>query len=196
MTSTTADSRLLVGGGIKLGLITVAGVAIFALLTRALSGPAEVIAQALVVFAGGSVAAYLPAVLVRPRDIDGIGWTCLLAIIGFGAFTVVDTLLLRPLNLYHWTWDAIGGGSGWWYLPVWFMGSAFLAWLGGLVHSVRAAREGDLPLVRLAGQTVAIAGILFLVLAVTVRFHGAIAALAFAVALVVQVPLAVAVSRR
>ncbi len=196
MTSTTADSRLLVSGGIKVGLVTVAGVALFALLSRVLSGSAEVLVQTLIVFAGGSLAAYLPAILIRPRDIDGIGWTCLLAVIGFAAFTVIDTIVLRPLNLYHWTWDAVGGGSGWWYLPVWFMASAFLAWLGGLVHSVRARKEGDLPLARLAGQTVAIAALLFVLLGVTVRFHGAVAALAFALALVVQVPLAVALSRR
>jgi hypothetical protein len=205
MTSTTvsahvhrADPRTLITGGIKLGLLTVAGVVVFALLSRAMSGTLEVIVQSVIILAGGVLAAYLPALWVQPREIDGIGWSCLLAVIGAVTFAFVDTVLLRPLDLYHWTWDAVGGGSGWWYLPVWFMGAAFLAWLGALVYTVRARRDPAPALAGLAGQTVAVAVVVFALLAVTgiAPFHAATAALAAGLAMVIQVPVAAALGRR
>ena len=55
----------------------------------------------------------------------------------------VDIILLRPFHAYPWTWDAIGGGSTWWYLPIWWMLGTLLAWLGALVTAGRVARGGD-----------------------------------------------------
>ena len=192
------DVRTIVGGGIKLGVITLAGVVTFALLSRAVSGTTEVLLQTVIVWAGGAVATYLPAFWVRPREIDGIGWSALLAVVGFVVFTVVDTIVLRPLNLYPWTWDAIGGGSGWWYLPIWMMGAAVLAWLGGVVHSVRARLGVEPAIVPLAGQTVAIAAGVFVLLGVTglAPSHAGSAALAYILALVLHIPAAAAFARR
>src|SRR3989337_2118250 len=109
------DVRTIVGGGVRLGLATAAGVTVFALVSRALSGPVEAVVQSLLILAGGAVFSYAPAYWVRPRGVDGIGHGALLGTLGSVAFTVVDTALLRPVNLYHWTWDAVGGGSGFWY---------------------------------------------------------------------------------
>jgi len=54
--------------------------------------------------------------------------------------------VLRPFQAYPWTWDAIGGGSTWWYLPIWWMLGTFLAWTGGIVSAQRAVRgETSLP---------------------------------------------------
>jgi len=64
-------------------------------------------------------------------------------------FMAFDIVLLRPFQAYPWTWDAIGGGSTWWYLPIWWMLGTFLAWTGGIVSAARAAR-GDTSLVRAA----------------------------------------------
>lgn len=189
------DVRTIVGGGVKLGLATAAGVAVFALVSRALSGPVEAVVQSLLVLAGGAVFSYVPAYWVRPRSIDGIGHTALLGTLGSVAFTVVDTALLRPVNLYHWTWDAVGGGSGFWYVPVWWMGSALLATLGAVVVSRGAA---DLPrMIAAAMQTVVLAILLFVALTVSglAPFHGAVAAMAYVLALAVQVPIAALRSR-
>ena len=193
-----SNVRTIVGGGITLGLAAVVGVVTFAWLSRTLAGRAEVMGQTLVVLGGGAVAAYLPSYWVRPREIDGIGWSCLLAVVGFVVFTIVDTVILRPLDLYHWTWDAIGGGSGWWYLPIWLMGTALLAWLGGVVHSLRARREHEPALLPLAGQTIGIALGLFVLLAATglTPFHAGAAALAFTLALGIHIPVAMALARR
>jgi hypothetical protein len=185
-----------VGGGIKLGIATAVGVVAFALLSRALTGQVEVMVQSLLILAGGTVFAYLPAFWVRPRGVDAIAWTALLGLLGAVAFTVVDTALLRPVNLYHWTWDAIGGGSGFWYVPVWWMGSCVLAWLGAWVHSIVAARGGDVA--RAAAQTGGLSVLLFAALTVSglAPFHSAIAALAYTLALIVHVPLAAALRVR
>jgi hypothetical protein len=191
-----SDVRTIVGGGVKLGIATVIGVVVFALLSRALAGGVETVVQSVLVLAGGAVFAYAPAYWVRPRGVDAIAYASLVGLLGSVVFTVVDAAVLRPVHLYHWTWDAIGGGSGFWYIPVWWMGSCFLAWLGGWVYSIRAAR--DASAVSAALQTLGI-GVLLLVVAVATRlapFHAAVAALAFTVGLVLHVPLAAVLRNR
>jgi hypothetical protein len=111
-------------------------VVVFSLLSRALSGSAEVAVQAVIVLAGGAMVAYLPARAVRPHSADAIGWSGFIGVISAWMFTALDIIVLRPLGLYSWRWDAIGGGSGWWYIPVWWMGAALLAWVGALVYSM------------------------------------------------------------
>lgn len=191
-TSEQYDVRTIVGGGLQLGVLTAVGVVVFALVSRGLSGTVEVIVQVVLVLIGGIAFSYLPSLWVRPRSADAIAWAVMLGLLGAVAFTLVDTAILRPLDLYHWTWDAIGGGSGFWYIPVWWMGSAFLAWLGGMI----AAKSGT-PLAS-GVQSAGLAVLLFAILAATgiAPFHAATAALAFTVALVFHVPLAGMLARR
>ena len=193
-----ADVRTIVGGGVKLGILTAVGVVAFALLARAMSGNTETLVLSLLVLTGGVVFGYLPALWTRPRSADGIAWCTLLGLLGAVAFTVLDVVLLRPLSVYHWTWDAIGGGSGFWYIPVWWMGSAFLAWLGGMVVAY-AAQGGRDPQPLVQGlQTGGIAVILFgIITGLTIApFHPAVVALAFAIALALHVPLSAVMHRR
>lgn len=186
------DVRTIVGGGIKLGIATAAGVVVFALLSRALTGQTEIIVQSLLVLVGGTVFAYAPSYWVRPRGVDAVAWAATLGLLGSVAFTVIDTAILRPANLYHWTWDAIGGGSGFWYIPVWWMGSCFLAWLGAWVHSMAASRGGNL--VNAATQTAGLSVLLLAAFTLSglAPFHAAVAALAYTVALILYVPIAAA----
>jgi hypothetical protein len=195
---TRNDVRTIVGGGVKLGVITAVGVAAFALLSRVMAGTVEILVQSLLVLAGGLVFAYLPAVWVRPRDADSIAWASLVGLLGALVFTVVDTAVLRPLDLYHRTWDQVGGGSGFWYIPVWWMGSAVLAWLGSWIIAIAGRGDRTAPLGATAGATAGLAVVLFalLVIAGIGPFHSAIAALAFGLALVVHVPLASMLARR
>jgi hypothetical protein len=187
----TADWRSIVRAGVQLGVVTAAGVAAFALLSRASAGTTETIIQSVLVLVGGAVFAFAPSMLLRPRDIDGIAWAAMIGLLGALVFTVIDTVLFRPLNLYHWTWDAIGGGSGFWYIPVWWMGSAFLAWLGAWVVTA-SSRTVERGIPALAGQTVGIGVVLGGILMATsvLPFHSAGFALVFAVGLVVHVLLA------
>ena len=192
------DVRTLVGGGVKLGVVTAIGVVVFALLSRAMAvGTVETVVQSLLVLVGGVVFAYLPAYWVCPHDVDTIAWAALLGLLGAVSFTVIDTAVLRPIDLYHWTWDEIGGGSGFWYIPVWFMGSAVLAWLGAWVSANRGV-FGLRDIGAAAAQTVGLGIVLFAILTVTGvgPFHTAMMALAFALGLVIHVPLSAALRRR
>ena len=176
-----------------MGAATAVGVVLFALLSRAMSGTAEVFVQSLIVLLGGALVTYWPAAIVRPREVDTIGWTSLLAVVGAVVFTIVDIVILRPVHLYHWTWDAIGGGSGFWYIPIWWMGATFLAGVGATAYAYRPRSGRALPPAELAGQTVAIAVVLFGLVGATgiFPFHASVAALSYAIALVVRVVIAV-----
>jgi len=184
------DARTIVQGGIQLGAVTAAGVVLFSLLSRAMAGTLESVAQSAIVLAGGAVVTFWPAAMVRPRDVDTIGWTTLLAYVGTVTFTILDIAILRPLGVYHWTWDAIGGGSGFWYISVWWMGGTFLSWMGAWVYAIETAR-GSPPVARLAAASVVLALVLFVVVSgVAGRLHPAYAALGYAVSAVIGVPLA------
>jgi hypothetical protein len=189
------DVRTIVGGGAKLGVVMAVGVAAFALLSRELQGTLETLVQSLLILTGGLVFTYAPARWVRPRSVDAIAWTATLGLLGSVAFAVIDTAVLRPLDLYHWTWDAIGGGSGFWYIPVWWMGATFLAWLGGWV----ASREVTEPAAfgKSATKTLALALALavLLVLSGVAPFHAGTVALAYALGLIVHLALSVASAR-
>jgi hypothetical protein len=193
-----SDVRTILVAGIQLGILTTIGVVAFVLLARALAGTTAVIVQAALILAGGVVFAFGPARAVRPRSIDGIAWAALVGLLGALVFSVLDVAVLRPVHLYPWTWDAIGGGSGFWYLPVWWMGSAVLAWLGSWVVAL-AARGGREPSPLVSGLLTAGIGIVLLATAAgtgLLPFGAPAAALAFAVALVLHVPIAAAVHRQ
>jgi hypothetical protein len=198
VTAERSDTRTILVAGIQLGIVTTVGVVAFALLSRALSGTTEVVVQSLLILIGGVAFGYWPALAVRPRTVDGIAWAALVGLLGAMAYSVLDVAVLRPVHLYPWTWDAIGGGSGFWYLPVWWMGSAVVAWLGSWVAAL-AARDGRTPSPLTSGLlTAGLAVLLFAVAAGTtvLPFSAPVAALAFAVALVLHVPIAAAVYRR
>ena len=192
------DVRTMVGGGIILGALTAVGVVIFALVSRAVDGTVETIIQSILILAGGGLVTYFPAASVRPRSVDAIAWAATLGLLGSVAFTVFDTAVLRPLHVYHWTWDAIGGGSGFWYISVWWMGSAVVAWLGAWAYARVVGRSKAVSVPSLLGQTITSAVLLFAVLVVIglVPFHSASMGLAFALALLAQVPLATVLAGR
>src|SRR5947208_9535113 len=105
--------------------------------------------EALLVLATGAAVSFLPARLTQARHVEGIAGAAAIGLWGTVVFMAIDVAVLRPFRAYPWTWDAIGGGSTWWYLPIWWMLGTFLAWTGGIVSAARAAR-GDTSLVRAA----------------------------------------------
>jgi len=193
-----SEVRTIVGGGAVLGGLTAVGVVTFALLARALQGTLETVMQSIVVLAGAGLASYLPAAWLRPRSADAIAWAALTGLIGALCFTVVDTVVLRPLGIYHWRWDAVGGGSGFWYIPVWWMSAATLAWLGAWVVTLAAESSVEVAAMRSAGITLALSVAVCAILVATrvAPLHAAVVALAYAVGLVLSLLLTSALSRR
>jgi hypothetical protein len=183
-----SDPRAIVGGGVILGVITAIGVVIFALASRPLEGMVETVVQISLVIVGGAVFAYFPSMRIQPRSVDSVAWAALTGLMGALFFTVIDTAVLRPLDVYYWTWDEIGGGSGWWYVPVWWMGSAALAWLGAWV-TANTANGGPVSIPPIAAQSAVISVVVFAILVVTSisPLHAGTMALAVALALVIHV---------
>src|SRR2546427_8768531 len=154
-TATTVDRsefRHILFSGTIVGLVTSAAVIAFLVVSRLL--PAGIVAAllgTLIVLAAGVSAAFLPAFFATSRTTQGIASAAAIGLWGTIVFMAVDIVVLRPLHAFPWTWDAIGGGSTWWYLPIWWMPGTFLAWMGGIV----TAASGEATLARRALPAVA-----------------------------------------
>jgi len=165
--SDRSDFRTVTVGGAQVGLITGVAVIAFLLVSRRVPGLAAQALESLVVLVAGIVAAFLPARLTAARTSDGIAGAAALGFVGTVTFMAIDIVLLRPFRAYPWTWDAIGGNSTWWYLPIWWMLGTLLAWTGAIVSAGQAAR-GETTLARTAGPALVGA----VVLAVVARLAG------------------------
>jgi len=165
-----SDFRTVTLGGAGVGFVT--GVAVVAYLAASRAVPetagARGVVEALIVLAAGVLAAFLPATRTAPRGADGIAGAAAIGLVGTIVFSAIDIIVLRPFKAYPWTWDAIGGGSSWWYLPVWWMLGTFLAWMGGIVTASAGAR-GETTLARRA-MPVAIATVIGAVVARLLAF--------------------------
>jgi len=134
-TSDRSDFRTVTLGGAELGVATTVAVVAFLATSRLVPLTAGLRdgVGALIVLAAGLVVAFLPAQWTAARSTEGIAGAAAMGLVATVVFSALDIVLLRPFKAYPWTWDAIGGGSTWWYLPVWWMLGTFVAWMGGIV---------------------------------------------------------------
>src|SRR5690349_17677699 len=141
-TTTAADRsefRHVLLNGTIVGVVTAAAVILYLIVSRLLSpGMVVSLLQTVIVLAGGVTAAFLPGFYASSRTTQGIASAAAIGLWGTIVFMAIDIILLRPFRAYPWTWDAVGGGSTWWYLPVWWMLGTFLAWMGGIVTASQA----------------------------------------------------------
>lgn len=135
-----SDARTVLTGGTKLGLLMAAAVVLYLIAARYLPGALRGGMESVLVLAGGVAAAVLPGQWCAARNVEGIAGAAALGLWGTIVFSVIDVGLLRPLKAYPWTWDAFGGGTTWWYLPMWWILGTFLAWMGGILTAARGAR--------------------------------------------------------
>lgn len=141
-----SDFRHILWSGTKVGLITGVSVIIYLALTRLLpAGVAQTALEVLVVLVAGVLVSMLPGHWVGSRGTEGVAGAAAVGLWGTVVFMAFDIVLLRPFKAYPWTWDAIGGGSTWWYLPIWWMLGTFLAWMGGMLTAGRNARGAASP---------------------------------------------------
>ena len=164
--SERSDFRTVTVGGAKLGVATAVAVVAFLAASRFVPvapGLRDGV-RALIVLVAGLVVAFLPAQWTGARSTEGIAGAAAIGLVATVVFSAIDIVLLRPFKAYPWTWDAIGGGSTWWYLPVWWMLGTFVAWMGGIV----TASGGEATLGRRALPAVAAT----IVVALIVRLAG------------------------
>ena len=173
-TATTVDRsefRHILFSGTVVGLVTAAAVIAFLVVSRLLpAGIVPALLGTLIVLAAGVSAAFLPAFFATSRTTQGIASAAAIGLWGTIVFMAVDIVVLRPVHAFPWTWDAVAGGSTWWYLPIWWMLGTFLAWMGGIVTAARARRGGEVSIPALALPVVVGAAAIALILSLA-RLH-------------------------
>ncbi len=141
-TTDRSDFKHVLVSGTKVGIVTGVAVIVSLLVTRLLAaGLARDLVFSVVVLGAGVLVSLLPAHWAVSRNTEGVAGAAAIGLWGTVVFMAIDIVLLRNVRAYPWTWDAIGGGSTWWYLPIWWMLGTLLAWMGGLVTAARHARE-------------------------------------------------------
>jgi hypothetical protein len=185
---------MIVQGAVKLGLLESIFVLLFSLASRFLAGIPELIVCAIVLIAGVAAVTFLPGIWTRPRTIEGIAGAAGIGLAATGVFLLVDVTLLQNIGTYTNRWVEIGGGSNWWYHPVWWMVGTFLPWFGAWILANQTVRDGQpAPLI---GFALALgAAVLVAIAAVLLGFPGAHWSLAtFALAFLPGLVLATALS--
>lgn len=146
-----SDFRHILVSGTKVGVVIGVSVIVFLAVSRLIPpGIVRALVQTIIVLAAGVAASFLPAYFATARTVQGIASAAAIGLWGTIVFMAIDIVLLRPFHAFPWTWDAVGGGSTWWYLPIWWMLGTFVAWMGGLITAGRAARGGDVSIRALA----------------------------------------------
>lgn len=137
------DLRHVLRSSVQLGVLQSALVGAYAGASKFLAGPVETAVLAAILVIGVAATIVLPGTWTKARSIEGIAGA---AGIGLGAtvvFLVVDVVAFQPLQIYSNRWLEIGGGSNWWYHPVWWMVGTFMPWMGAWVLANQAAKAGQ-----------------------------------------------------
>ncbi len=127
---------------VKVGVMVSLLVFAFSQVARWFDGTVELILHATIIVVGIWVTAILPGVWTRPRSIEGIAGAAGIGLGGTVVYMLIDVAALQPLGTYTNRWLEIGGGSNWWYHPVWWMAGTFLAWMGAFALA-NQARKGE-----------------------------------------------------
>ena len=134
---------MIVQGAVKLGLLESVLVLLFALASRFLAGIVEVLVCGVILLAGLAAVTMLPGIWTRPRTIEGIAGAAGIGLAAAGVFLLVDVSLLQNIGTYSNRWYEIGGGSNWWYHPVWWMVGTFLPWMGAWILANQTVKHGQ-----------------------------------------------------
>lgn len=136
------DVPSIVAGSVKLGLLETVLVLLFSLVSRFLSGVPETILGGIIVVIGLAAVTMLPGLWTRPRTIEGIAGAAGIGLGAAGVFLLIDVMLLQNIGTYSHRWYDVGGGSNWWYHPVWWMVGTFLPWMGAWILANQAEKNG------------------------------------------------------
>jgi hypothetical protein len=98
--------------------------------------------EAVLLVIGLAATILLPGLWTKARNIEGIAAAAGIGLAATVVFLLVDVALLQPLGAYTFRWRALGGGSNWWYHPVWWMAGTYLAWMGAFILANQTARNG------------------------------------------------------
>jgi hypothetical protein len=162
----------IVAGSVKLGLLEAVFVLLFSLASRLLGGAAEILLCGLILLVGLAAVTLLPGIWTRPRTIEGIAGAAGIGLGATGVFLLLDVMLLQNIGTYTNRWYEIGGGSNWWYHPVWWMVGTFIPWMGAWLLANQTTKNGR-PSVPTALATAFVLTAFTAVVAVLLGFPGA-----------------------
>ena len=166
------DVPAIVAASVKLGLLEAALVLLFSLASRFLGGGLETVVCALIVVVGLAAVTMLPGLWTRAFTIEGIAGAAGMGLGAAAVFLLIDVILLQNIGTYSHRWRDIGGGSNWWYHPVWWMVGTFLPWMGAWILANQTARNGR-PAVGVGLLTAFVAAIVVAIVAILLGFPGA-----------------------
>ena len=158
--------------GAQLGILQAVLVAAFGLLQQRLAGSVELVVLGVILVVGLGATIALPGTWTKARTIEGIAGAAGIGLLAAVVFLLADVAILQPIGVYTNRWREIGGGSNWWYHPVWWMTGTFLPWMGAWVLANQAAKSGVPNPVALVGGTVVLA-VVVMAAAATLKFPGA-----------------------
>jgi hypothetical protein len=160
--------------GIILGVMQTVLIAVFAFLQPRLAGPLELVVLGLVLVVGVAATIVLPGRWTEARTVEGISGAAGIGLMATVVFLVLDSIaqIILPSGLFTNRWLALGGGSNWWYHPVWWMVGTYLAWLGAWIQANQAAKSGEASPIMLVVGTLLLAAIVMAV-ATVLGFPGA-----------------------
>lgn len=157
---------------IILGIIQAIIVALFAVVTRLFDGPVEKVLEAGLLVIGLAATIILPGIWTRARNIEGIAAAAGIGLAATVVFLLVDVALLQTFGAYTFRWRALGGGSNWWYHPVWWMTGTYLSWMGAFILANQTSRNGRPSVAGLVALTL-IGAVVFGAIGVLLHVPGA-----------------------
>lgn len=177
--ATIADQTelpLILRASLKLGLIQTAIIILIGVVSRMFDGSVEAAGMGILLLIGLAVSAGLPGVWTNARTVEGISGAAGIGLAAAAVFMVLDLALLQgnlfPFALWTNRWRDVGGGSNWWYHPIWWMVNAYLAWMGAWVLANQAVKGQRPSLGMLMALSVGLTVVLQ-VIAVLAHFPGA-----------------------
>lgn len=167
------DVPAVVRGAVKLGLLESLIVLVISLASRLLPlGLLQTVLLGAALLVGLGCVTLLPGLWTRPRTIEGIAGAAGIGLAAALVFLLIDATLLQNIGTYGHRWLEVGGGSNWWYHPVWWMVGTFLPWMGAWILANQTARRGTVSAGSAFGTALACA-VALAIIAVVVRFPGA-----------------------
>jgi hypothetical protein len=130
----------LLRAAVRLGTLESLAVLVIGLVSKYLDGPLEQILLLVLVTGAVLAVTFLPGLWTRAATVEGISGAAGIGLAATVVFLVVDVALFQPFGLYTHRWRDIGGGSNWWYHPVWWMVGTYLPWLGAWILANQSAR--------------------------------------------------------
>ena len=161
------ELRHVLRSGVQLGVLQSILIGLFAVLQPRIAGVTELVVLGVILIVGIAATIVLPGTWTRARSIEGIAGAAGIGLAAAVVFMLIDVTFFQNFGIWTNRWLEIGGGSNWWYHPVWWMVGTFMPWMGAWVQSNQAAKTGAsnppalvigtvvLALVIMAGATLA-----------------------------------------